>query len=131
MSDRIYLFFVGLTILTALYLESNLMIYMVAIIMFLEGLSGWTLPRITQTIRKVELEPCLLKLSKPPRFNFESFLVMRLVLASVVLASYVAVHEYDVELLWFFPWFVGFAVLGAGVSGVCPVYLAIRWLGFK
>ena len=131
MSDRIYLFFVGLSILAALYLESNIMIYAVVVILFLEGLSGWTLPRITQKIRKAQLEPGLLKLSKTPRFNFESFLVLRLVLASVVLASYVAVHEYDVEILWFFPWFVGFAVLGAGVSGVCPVYLAIRWLGFK
>ena len=131
MSDRVYLFLVGLTLLAALYLESNLMIYMTVVIMFLEGLSGWTLPRITQKIRKVQLDSGLLKLAKPPRFSFKSFLVMRLVMASVVFASYVAVHEYDVEILWFFPWFVGFAVLGAGVSGVCPVYLAIRWLGFK
>ena len=131
MSDRVYLFFVGLTLLAALYLESDIMIYMAVVIMFLEGLSGWTLPRITQKIRNVELDPGVLKLAKPPRFNFEAFLVLRLFMASVVLTSYVAVHEYDVEILWFFPWFVGFAVLGAGVSSVCPVYLAIRWLGFK
>jgi len=131
MSDRVYLFVVGISILAALYLESNAMIYVVVVILFLEGFSGWTLPRITQKIRKKQLEPGLLKLSKIPRFNIESFLVLRLVLSSVVLASYVAVHEYNMDMLWFFPWFIGFAVLGAGVSGVCPVYLAIRWLGFK
>jgi hypothetical protein len=72
-----------------------------------------------------------LQYTKPPKFNFEAFRALRLTLAVVLLASYMIVHEYNIEILWFFPWFLGFAVLGAGVSGVCPVYLAIRWLGFK
>ena len=131
MSDRIYLFLVGLSVLTALYLESNLMIYVLVVILILEGVSGFTLPRISQKIRKIQLEPGLLQYTKPPKFNFEAFRVMRLTLAVVILTSYLLVHEYNIETLWFFPWFMGFAVLGAGVSGVCPVYLAIRWLGFK
>ena len=38
---------------------------------------------------------------------------------------------YFYDQLWFFPWFMGFAIFGAGLSGVCPVLLAIRWIGFK
>jgi hypothetical protein len=26
---------------------------------------------------------------------------------------------------------MGFAIFGAGLSGVCPVLLAIRWTGFR
>jgi len=131
MSDRTSLFLIGLCILTALYLESDIMVYAIVVILFLEGVSGFTLPLITQKIRKTHLESGLLQYTKPPKFNFEAFRMLRLSLSVVVLASYVAVHEYNAEILWFFPWFVGFAVLGAGVSGVCPVYLAFRWLGFK
>lgn len=131
MSDRVYLFVAGLCILMALYIESNVMIYVLVVVLLLEGISGFTMPKLSQMIRKVELEPGLLKYNKAPRFNFEAFRMLRISLAVVVLASYMAVHEYNIDMLWFFPWFIGFAVLGAGVSGVCPVYLAIRWLGFK
>ncbi|MDH5612280.1 MAG: hypothetical protein OEY66_07480 [Gammaproteobacteria bacterium] len=131
MSDRFYLLLLGLCILMALYIESNAMIYVLVVVVIIEGVTGFTLPVITQKISKSKLEPGLLQYTKPPRFQFGAFRMLRLVLGSVVFTSYIAVHEYNIDMLWFFPWFIGFAVLGAGVSGVCPVYLAIRWLGFK
>jgi hypothetical protein len=131
MSDRIYLFLVGLSILTALYIESNVMVYALVIIILLEGVSGFTIPRLSQKIRNVQIESGLLQYGKAPRFNFDAFRMLRITLSVVVFVSYVAVHEYGIDMLWFFPWFLGFAVLGAGISGVCPVYLAIRWLGFR
>jgi hypothetical protein len=35
------------------------------------------------------------------------------------------------ESLWFFPWFMGFAIFGAGLSGVCPVLISLKLLGFR
>ena len=131
MSDRVYLFLVGLYMLVALYLELHLMVYLVVGMMLIEGITGWTLPLVIQKLRKTDIDSGLLKLAREPSLQFSAFRMMRLSLAIVVLASYLAVHEYNIEVLWFFPWFVAFAVLGAGVSGVCPVYLALRWLGFK
>ncbi|MCK5262463.1 MAG: hypothetical protein KAJ92_02205 [Gammaproteobacteria bacterium] len=131
MSDRIYLFLVGLSILIALYFELNIMIYVVVITMLLEGSTGLTLPLLTKKIIDIQPGSMMLQLNKVPKFNFEALRAMRLSVALVILVSYVAVHEYNIEVLWFFPWFLGFAVLGASVSGVCPVYLAFRWLGFK
>ncbi|MDH5710210.1 MAG: hypothetical protein OEZ15_00895 [Gammaproteobacteria bacterium] len=131
MSDRVYLFLVGLYMLIALYFELHLMIYILVGIMLIEGITGWTLPLVTQKLIKADVDTGLLKLAKEPIFQFSAFRMMRLSLSSVILVSYIAVHEYNIEVLWFFPWFLGFAVLGAGVSGVCPVYLALRWLGFK
>lgn len=99
--------------------------------MLVEVASKVTIPDITQKLRGVTLDLGLLKLAKPPKFDFKATLIFRLIMGLVVLSSYAVVHEYNVEALWFFPWFISFAVLGAGASGVCPVYLAIRWLGFK
>jgi hypothetical protein len=107
------------------------MIYVLVSIVFLEGISGFTVPKLSQKIRNVQLEIGLSQYDKAPRINFDAVRMLRITLSVVVLVSYIAVHVYDIDMLWFFPWFVGFAVLGAGVSGVCPVYLAIRWLGFK
>jgi hypothetical protein len=60
------------------------------------------------------------------RFNFDGELAWRMMMGVVLLTTY-SFYEY----LWFFPWFIGFVVFGAGVSGICPVLMALRWLGFK
>lgn len=43
---------------------------------------------------------------------------------------YLSVFVYP-EALWFFPWFMGFAILGAGISGVCPMLFSLHYIGFK
>lgn len=131
MNDRIYLFLIGFSILIALYIESAMMIFIVVVIMLVEGTTGWTLPWIARKISKDQYEPVLLQLNKKAKFNFEALRVMRLSVAIVVLVSYLGVQEYNMDVLWFFLWFFGFAVLGAAVSGVCPIYLLFRWVGFK
>lgn len=131
MSDRTYLFVAGAYILTALYLGNDLMIYALVIFMLFEGVTGFTLSGITQKIRKVELDPGLLKYESTPKFNFDAFRALRIFFAMAMTAAYLGVHEYDVEMIWFLPWFFGFALLGAGVSSVCPVLLGMKWLGFR
>jgi len=131
MSDRSYLFLLGLYILSALYMDMDLMIYVLVGVMLFEGITDITLTGITQKIRKVKLDPGLLRYESTPRFNFEAIRALRIFFAFMMITAYTAVHEYDVEMLWFLPWFFGFALLGAGVSGVCPVVLGMKWLGFK
>ena len=131
MSDRIYFFLFGVCLLIALYFDSTVMTYVLIAIIILEGLTGITISNLTQKMRNIRLSPALLESSTASRFNFEALRAWRLIVGFVILASYVAVHEYGMEALWFFPWFLAFAVLGAGVSGICPVYFAFRWLGFK
>jgi len=131
MSDRAYLFVLGLYILAALYVDMDLMIYVLVGVMLFEGITNITLIGITQKIRKVKLDSGLLRYESTPRFNFEAFRALRIFFAFAMAAAFVSVHEYDIEMLWFLPWFFGFALLGAGVSGVCPVVLGMKWLGFK
>ena len=131
MSDRVYLFVVGIYILIALYLGIDLMIYALVVVMLFEGVTGLTLTRLTQKIRKVNLDPGLLKYETKTRFNFDGFRALRITFVIALTASYIGVNEYDIEVIWFLPWFLGFALVGAGVSSVCPVLLAMRWIGFK
>ena len=112
-------------------MELDIMIYVLVAILFLEGVTGVTILWLSKKVREVQLESGLLQYSSETKFDFDAFRLFRIIIAVVVLASYVAVHEYSIDMLWFFPWFFGFSVMGAGVSGVCPVYMAIRWLGFK
>ena len=51
--------------------------------------------------------------------------------AVVLLTVYALLHEFGYDMLWFFPWFMGFAILGAGASGVCPVLLGLKYIGFR
>lgn len=70
MSDRSYLFFVGLYILGALYIGVDLMIYVLVAVMFFEGVTNLTLTGLTQKVCKKKLDPGLLKFESIPRFNF-------------------------------------------------------------
>jgi hypothetical protein len=63
----------------------------------------------------------------PGRTLFEAERGWRLSVATMLVISLFAFPD----VLWFLPWFMGFAILGAGVSGVCPMYLAMRWAGLK
>lgn len=131
MSDRAYLFIVGMYILSALYLGIDMMIYILVAVMLFEGLSGLTITSLTQKLRKVSLDTGLLRYDATPRFNFDAFRALRIFFAIAMTVSYAAVHEYNIEVIWFLPWFFGFALVGAGVSSVCPVLLGMKWLGFR
>jgi len=48
-------------------------------------------------------------------------------MATFLFLAYVVFAKY----LWFVPWFIGFALFGAGVSGVCPSLSLLKWMGFR
>ncbi len=47
--------------------------------------------------------------------------------AAFLVVSYIVFNKE----LWFFPWFIGFALFGAGLSGICPMVMGFRWVGFR
>jgi len=131
MSERLYFFFIGAIILLGLYIENDYVIYGVTFVLIFEGITDWRLPVYIQKLRKVKLDAGLVLFDSKQRISIDAFRAWRVLVSLVLLSTYILVHQYNVELLWFFPWFLGFAVMGAGGSGVCPVVLLLRWVGFK
>lgn len=131
MSDRGYLFFIGLYILCSVYFEVDAMIYALIVLLLIEGLTGWSLPQYLQKMRKITLDSGLVVFQTKNRIAFDGLRAWRFTVAAVLLSSYVLLNYYDVEVLWFVPWFMGFAIMGAGLSSVCPMVMFIRWIGFR
>ena len=131
MNERTYLFGVGGLILVALYFELNDIIFGLCLWLVFEGISNIRLTTLLQKFRKINLEPGLTVFNSRQRFTFDAVLAWRLSVAVCLASSIVLLQISELEILWFFPWFMGFAILGAGASGTCPMLLLLRWLGFK
>jgi len=130
MSDRAYRAMMGLSLLIVLYFDLVYVMYGIIGLLFLEGITNLRLPILIGLVRKhafnqnyVYVDRALVANST---FNLDSERIWRLVVGSFLFIGYVLF-----DLLWFFPWFMGFTIFGAGLSGVCPMLLVVRWLGFK
>jgi len=124
MSDRIYRSMLGLLLLLGLYFELPELIYFLIAMLFFEGLTNLRLPKLVCRLAGIKDQAGASVISS--RFSMEAEQTWRLVVGFMLAVTY-----YFYDQLWFFPWFMGFAIFGAGLSGVCPVLLAIRWIGFK
>ncbi|MCP3852611.1 MAG: hypothetical protein GY694_20645 [Gammaproteobacteria bacterium] len=150
MSNRTYRLLVGALLLIFLYFDLNMGIYVMIAVLFLEGLFNFLIPDIVNKIRYTEGESendeNLAPIQNKSRFSFSAERAWRLVVALMLLIAFVLfnaslsnylnlLHLDIIEqfsyINWFFPWFMGFAIFGAGISGVCPVLIAVKWLGFK
>jgi len=131
MSERVFLFFVGAFILIALYAEIDLLIYALSIFLLIEAITDIRLTTLSQKMLNKTVPTGLTLFQTKQRFDFDSFRAWRIVVPFMLGGTFVLLNEYQMEILWFFPWFMGFAIMGAGVSGVCPMVLMVRWVGFK
>lgn len=131
MSERLFLFLVGAYILAALYLEIDIMIYLLTLWLLVEALSNIRLTTLSQKVVQKTVPAGLVVFQSPQRFDFDALRAWRIIVAVMLGGSFFLLKEYNLEVVWFFPWFMGFAIMGAGASSVCPVLLFIKWLGFK
>jgi len=130
MTNRTYRAVLGLSLLVVLYFDLNNVMYGIIALLFIEGATNLLVPDLLCKLRNciTHQETVYVDYSPVPnaRINFDSERMWRLVVGVFLLIGYSSF-----ETSWFFPWFMGFAIFGAGLSGVCPVLFAIRWLGFK
>jgi len=131
MSERLFLFVVGAFILTSLYIEMDVMIYALCLWLIIEAITNLRLTTLSQAMMHKTVPAGLTFFQTRVRFNFDSFRAWRMMVPVMLGGSFILMNEYHIEILWFFPWFMGFAIMGAGVSGICPMLLFIRWLGFR
>ena len=131
MSERVFLFVVGAFILTSLYFEIDMMIYLLCLWLLFEAITDIRLTTMSQKLMSNVVPAGLTVFQTQSRFDFDAFRVLRIVVSVLLAGAFILINEYHIEVLWFVPWFLGFAIMGAGVSGICPTVLLIRWLGFR
>ncbi|MHB8253694.1 MAG: hypothetical protein ACYDEV_08340 [Acidiferrobacter sp.] len=134
MSDRTYRLILGALLLTALYTDTPGIILGLIALLVAEGVSNTRIPELVTRLRqRWGFVSTACPAGTPtmggnsPRFRFEAERAWRLVVAVLLLIGLLGLHS----ILWFLPWFMGFGIFGAGVSGVCPILTSIEWLGFR
>lgn len=129
MSERTLRIIVGLLILVALYFELPEIFIGLIVIMLFEGITNWRLPIIFSKLKNQgPFKTSEYAYSEQPyKFNFEAERAMRFSTALILGITIFVLNEH----LWFIPWFMGFAFFGAGISGVCPLLMTFKKLGFK
>ena len=131
MSERLYLFIVGAYILISLYMGVDMMIYLLSLWLLFEGVTNIRLTTLSQKLMNKTVPAGLIVFETKQRFNFEAVRAWGVTVAILLAGSFFLLREYSIDVVWFFPWFMGFAIMGAGASSVCPVLLFIRWIGFR
>ena len=132
MSDRSYRLFFGLALLLALYFRVDYVVHGLIALALLEGMTNLRIPVLVTRWRtsmsgKVPFQENLVVADGHCKYSFEAERMLRLTIAFFLFLTYVVYPQF----LWFFPWFMGFALFGAGVSGVCPSLSLFKWLGFR
>ena len=132
MTDRNFRILLAIALLGALYLNSQVTLRVLIGLLFFEGVTNWRLSLLTTRIRYWGRTPpsraCDLTVrAVGPPVPFDAGRAWRLVVGTLLLIA----GEVFPAPLWFFPWFLGFAILGAGVSGVCPMLMGLQWAGFR
>lgn len=132
MSERFFRLIVGSLLLAFLYFDLDAGIPALIAVLTLEGITNYRIPVLVSRLRMAgqdgfddssELAPE----AHCARIPFDAERAWRL---SVAVMLIVTVYVFS-EALWFFPWFMGFAIFGAGLSGVCPVLISLKLLGFR
>lgn len=130
MSNRLYRLFVGLILLIGLYFDLPGLIYALIIVVLLEGITNLRIPVLISELRfdnSGDATEGTLGITFKQRFGFDAERAWRLLLGSVLTVVYVFFYDE----VWYLAWFMGFAILGAGLSGVCPLFISLKWAGFR
>jgi hypothetical protein len=131
MTDRHFRLLLGLGLLILLYFDQFLTIGFLIVFMVFEGLTNWRLPLLANRLAgyRPTAAACAGVLGIPSRLHipFEAERMWRLAVSAVL---YVSLFVYP-EQVWWLSWFVAFTVLGAGISGVCPMLIALHMAGFR
>ena len=127
MTDRNYRLLFGLAILLTLYFDLTYVLYGLIGLILLEGLTNWRIPLLVSRFKQKAGTGAPPMESSDFKWPLHGERAWRLVVGFMLFLTAVLFNE----VAWFLPWFMGFAIFGAGVSGVCPVLLGLRFAGCR
>ena len=127
MTDRMYRSLLGSLLLAALLFDLNLLMYFLITLLLLEGLTNWRIPLLINGLRRAPSNSAPVTKCHYYRYQFEAERAWRLLIGSLLGVTYIFFYQ----SLWFIPWFLGFAIVGAGASGICPMEFSLKRIGLK
>ncbi len=133
MTERTFRIIFGPILLISLYFNLSAVILGLIAVSLFQGATTWRISRmVTRLLRRgspaSEADSASgLPAGPATRLNFEAERALSLTAAAVLTLGCLVFPEQ----LWFLPWFMGFTLFGAGLSGVCPMVLGLKWAGFK
>ena len=128
MSERYFRIVIGLWLIAALFLDSLEAIYVLCALLLIEGISNYRIPALVSRLRYGKLwQAEIVEPDKPSTVSFEAERALRFIVAGFVIVS----QQASLDMLWWLSWFVGFALIGAGLSGICPMVLTLRRIGLR
>lgn len=128
MSERVFRFILGATLVLLLYLQADQLMYAYIGILLFEGITNWRVPMLVSRLRYgSDYRPQDLLSPGCGRIPFDAERVLRLLVAGLLVLTFVLFPDQT----WFFPWFIGFMLFMAGLTNICPMVMGLRWMGFR
>ena len=146
MSERLFRLILGLVLMSILYCEWVFPSYQLTIaflspepiglwrfieyffiaLMMFEAVTNWRLTIIITRLRYGSSSQNHLDDGNlSARYQFEAERILRLVVVLFIACGIVF------DELWWLSWFVGFMLMLAGITSICPMVMFFRWLGFR
>jgi len=126
-SERYFRIIVGLWLVVGLFMASVEVVYALAAVLLFEGVTNQRVPALVSRLRYGKDWASTVPPLQKTRFMFEAERALRF----IVVVFVVVPHQPGFEVLWWIPWFVAFALVGAGLSGICPMVLSLRYIGLR
>lgn len=128
MSERIFRLILGVSLLLFLLMQWQMAIYGYIVLLMFEGVTNWRIPILVSKLRYGDkFQEYVEDSSSDAKVQFDAERVLRFVVGIFVVISFILLPD----LLWFFPWFVGFMLMMAGITNICPMVMFLRWVGFR
>lgn len=128
MTERVYRLVIGISMIMFLFMQWHYALYLLMALLLIEALTNWRIPILISRLRYPQGE---IKVTEGENQNctihYEAERILRwLVFALIALSSL-----FYSDQLWFFPWFIGLMLLLSGVTGICPMVMFFRRVGFR
>ncbi len=129
MTESTFRIFLGTSLILTLYFDLRPLILGLIGLLAFQGITNWRITHFISRLRQgtAAATETLNAAVITTRINFEAERALHLMVAGMLICAYVIYNQQ----LWVFPWFIGFALLGAGLSGICPMILTLKAVGFR
>lgn len=129
MTERAYRLVIGILLLSFLFFRMDYAIWALIIIMTFEAITNWRIPIL---VSKAMYSNSMIEVAEGENPNFTiHYDAERMLRWVVMLLTLLSVLKPIEHLFWFVPWFVALTLVIAGVTGICPMVMALRKVGMK